>query len=75
MAPESRDLTTFITNKGLFRFKRLPFGLVIAPELFQKVMDQILSGCSGTYWYLDDVIIEGKDQIEHDERLEEVLTI
>lgn len=73
LAPESRDITTFITNKGLFRFKRLPFGLVIAPELFQKVMDQILAGCTGTYWYLDDVIVEGRDKQEHDERLEEVL--
>ncbi|XP_062711042.1 uncharacterized protein K02A2.6-like [Aedes albopictus] len=73
LAPESRDVTTFITNKGLFRFKRLPFGLVCAPELFQKVMDQILAGCAGTCWYLDDVMVEGKDLQEHDERLNEVL--
>lgn len=72
LAPESRDVTVFITNKGLFRFKRLPFGLVTAPELFQKVMDQILAGCSGTYWYLDDVIVEGNGREEHDERLKEV---
>lgn len=30
LAPESRDITTFITSRGLFRFKRLPFGLVSA---------------------------------------------
>lgn len=72
LAPESRDVTVFITNKGLFRFKRLPFGLVTAPELFQKVMDQILAGCEGTSWYLDDVIIEGSTREEHDERLEKV---
>lgn len=69
---ESRDATTFITNRGLFRFTRLPFGLVTAPELFQKAMDEILLGCDGTYWYLDDVIIEGKNIKEHDERLEKV---
>ncbi|XP_062703856.1 uncharacterized protein K02A2.6-like [Aedes albopictus] len=68
LAPESRDVTVFITNKGLFRFKRLPFGLVTAPELFQKVMDQILAGCEGTSWYLDDVIIEGSTREEHDEQ-------
>ncbi|XP_055622354.1 uncharacterized protein K02A2.6-like [Toxorhynchites rutilus septentrionalis] len=72
LAPESRDVTTFISSKGLYRFKRLPFGLVTAPELFQKVVDQILAGCQGTYWYLDDVIIEGRDRKEHDNRLEEV---
>ncbi|XP_062550234.1 uncharacterized protein K02A2.6-like [Armigeres subalbatus] len=72
LAPESRDVTVFITNKGLFRFKRLPFGLVTAPEMFQKVMDQILAGCQGTSWYLDDVMIEGATLEEHDERLKEV---
>ncbi|XP_065095625.1 uncharacterized protein K02A2.6-like [Ochlerotatus camptorhynchus] len=70
---ESKDVTTFITGRGLFRFKRLPFGLVTAPELFQKAMDEILSGCEGVAWYLDDVIIEGKDMEEHDVRLNEVM--
>lgn len=72
LAVESRDVTVFITNKGLFRFKRLPFGLVTAPEMFQKVMNQILAGCEGTSWYLDDVIVEGATREEHDERLNEV---
>ncbi|XP_062535563.1 uncharacterized protein K02A2.6-like [Armigeres subalbatus] len=69
---ESRDVTTFITSLGLFRFKRLPFGLVTAPEAFQRIMDEILTGCEGTYWYLDDVIIEGATVEEHDSRLNEV---
>lgn len=73
LAEESRDVTTFMTNRGLFRFKRLPFGLVTAPELFQKAMDEMLAGCTGTYWYLDDIIVEGKDVEEHDKRLEKVL--
>lgn len=70
---DSRDVTTFITPRGLFRFKRLPFGLVTAPELFQKAMDETLSGCEGTVWYLDDVLIEGKNLQEHDERLSMVM--
>ncbi|XP_062537659.1 uncharacterized protein K02A2.6-like [Armigeres subalbatus] len=72
LAEDSRDLTTFITSRGLFRFKRLPFGLVTAPEAFQKAMDEILAGCDGAYCYLDDIIIEGKDVNEHDNRLEKV---
>lgn len=73
LADESKDITTFITGRGLFRFKRMPFGLVTAPELFQKAMDEILTGCEGVAWYLDDVIIEGKDMEEHDARLNEVM--
>lgn len=72
LAEESRDLTTFITSCGLFRFKRLPFGLVTAPELFQKAMDEILAGCDGAYCFIDDIIIAGKNVEEHDERLEKV---
>lgn len=69
----SRDATTFITRRGLYRFKRLPFGLVTAPELFQKAMDETLSGCEGTVWYLDDVLVEGANLQEHDERLKQVM--
>lgn len=73
LAPESRDITTFITSKGLFRFKRLPFGLVSAPEIFQRVMEGILAGCEGTICYLDDIYVEGETIDQHDARLNEVL--
>ncbi|XP_055612924.1 uncharacterized protein K02A2.6-like [Uranotaenia lowii] len=73
LAPDSRDITTFITSRGLFRFKRLPFGLVSAPEIFQRVMEEILAGCEGTVVYLDDIYIEGKTREEHDQRLKIVL--
>ena len=34
--PESRDITTFATHEGLFRYKRLMFGVSCAPEMYQK---------------------------------------
>lgn len=60
---ESKDVMTFITNRGMFRFKRMPFGLVSAPEVFQRTMDEILVGCDGTWWYIDDIYIEGKTRL------------
>lgn len=69
---ESRDIVTFITHRGLYRFTRLPFGLVSAPEIFQRKMDEILADCEGTYWYLDDVGVEGSSVEEHDLRLKKV---
>lgn len=72
LAPDSRDATTFITNRDLFRFKRMPFGLVTAPEIFQRVMEELLSGCEGTHWYLDDIIVEGGNKEEHDRNLQKV---
>ena len=45
--PESRYITTFITHDGLYRYKRVCFGLASAPACFQKVMSRILSGIRG----------------------------
>ncbi|XP_055633186.1 uncharacterized protein K02A2.6-like [Toxorhynchites rutilus septentrionalis] len=69
---ETRDIMTFITHRGLYRFKRLPLGLVSVPEIFQKAMDEILADCEGCYWYLDDVVVEGSTVEEHDARLNKV---
>ena len=47
LSEECRYLTTFITNKGCFQFKRVPFGLSDISETFQKVMEEILFGLDG----------------------------
>ena len=47
LSEECRYLTTFITNKGCFQFKRVPFGLSDISETFQKVMEEILFGLTG----------------------------
>ena len=71
--PESAKLTTFITPFGRYMFKRLPFGISSAPEHFQKRMDKELSGIEGVKCRMDDILIIGKDQAEHDKRLKQVL--
>ena len=57
----SRDVFGFMTTKGPRRFTRLPFGASIAPEVFQKVMDEVFEGCDGVLVYLDDILIFAKD--------------
>ena len=46
--PLSELLTTFITPFGRFCFHRLPFGISSAPEIFQRLMSQMLAGLPGT---------------------------
>lgn len=73
LAKPSRLLTTFITPIGRFHFNKLPFGISSAPEHFQKRMSQILNGLDGVVCQMDDVLVHGKDQAEHDQRLTAVL--
>ena len=73
LAEESKHLTTFITPFGRYWFNKLPFGISSAPELFQRRMGQILEGLPGVLCLMDDVIITGKDQTEHNERLQATL--
>ena len=70
---ESSELTTISTHCGNYRFKRLPFGVSSAPELFQRVMSDHLIDLPGCLVYIDDIIVFGKDQAEHDARLAAVL--
>lgn len=72
---DCRDITTFITSKGLFRYKRLMFGVSCAPEHFQKIMERMLLPCEGVVNFIDDVIVFGSDVYEHNARLKHVLQV
>ncbi len=39
----SKELTTFNSLNGKYRFRRLPFSLRVSQDIFQQKMDQILS--------------------------------
>ena len=69
LSRDSSLLTTFITPFGRFCFKRLPFGITSAPEYFQRKMSDILSGLKGVVCLIDDVLVYGATQEEHDKNL------
>ncbi|XP_064466262.1 uncharacterized protein K02A2.6-like [Ornithodoros turicata] len=74
MDDKSSDVLTLNTHRGLYRVKRLPYGISAAPGIFQRFMENLLSGISGVAALLDDIIISGHTVQEHDERISEVLT-
>lgn len=69
----SSFLTTFNTPIGRFRWLRLPFGIKCAPEIFQRIMDQILEGISGATGIMDDILIAAPTMKEHDQILKQVV--
>lgn len=71
---DSRHLTNFFAGNCTYRFKRLPFGLSNAPDIFQEIMQTVvLEGCQGVSNYLDDVLVHGATLEEHNANLEKVL--
>ena len=74
VSEKSQELLTINTPKGLMRYRRLPFGLNISPNIWQRSMDHILQGLKGVVCYLDDILVTGSSRQEHISNLEAVLT-
>ena len=71
--PESVKLCTFNTPFGRYAFLRMPYGITSASEVYHRTMEQLFEGFEGLKLYIEDMIIYGKDEAEHDERLSCVL--
>ncbi|UYV83527.1 K02A2.6-like, partial [Cordylochernes scorpioides] len=73
LSPDCQHLTTFSTPFGRYKYCRMPFGISLAPEYFQRVMSIILQGMDGVMCYLDDILIFASDSKTHDRILRLVL--
>ena len=54
---ESSSLTTFNTPFGRYRWKRMPFGINSAPEIWQRKMREHVEGLKGVEVIADDFVI------------------
>lgn len=73
----SKAYTAFtVPNRGLFQFKRLPFGLSNSPATWQRCIDQILSYDlePHVFVYLDDIVVVTQDFDKHISVLNEVFS-
>ena len=72
---DSSRLTTFNTPFGRYRWKRSPFGISSAPEVFQRKMHEVIEGLKGIEVIADDFIVVGFGRTEeqatadHDQNL------
>ena len=70
---KSRFITTFVCHKGLYRYRRLMFGINSAPEIQQRIIQQRLQDIPTCRNNADDIIIFAKNQEEHYKTLRLVL--
>ena len=71
---ESRKYTAFSTPKGHYQFTRLPFGLNISPNSFQRMMAIAMAGLTPEIAFIciDDIIVIGSSMKNHIENLTQV---
>ena len=79
LGDESSFLTTFSNPQGRYRWLRLPFGLSVSSEIFEKRVNQALEGLHGVLDITDDILIYGvgRDEkeanVDHDKKLRALL--
>lgn len=56
---ESSILTTFWTPFGRYKWKRLPFGISSAPEIFQMKLFEMVHDLKGVEVMADDILVYG----------------
>ena len=64
--PESRKYTTMALDIGRFQWTRLPMGSVVAQDIFQRKLDGIFLDVPGVTGIADDMVIYGRNDLEHD---------
>ena len=71
MHPGSQEKTAFVTPYGLYEFCVMPFGLMNAPAVFQRLMQQVISRLNPTGGpefvsvYIDDILVFSRTLEDH----------
>ncbi|KAL5009348.1 hypothetical protein ScPMuIL_014929, partial [Solemya velum] len=74
MDPETKHKSAFITQNGIYQFKRLAMGLKNSGASFQMAMSHILRGLNWKFLliYIDDILLFSKGFDQHLEHLEQL---
>jgi len=78
MSNESVRYTSFVTPLGQFEFLRMPFGLKIGPQLFQRFINEALSELikrGNVVVYMDDILVATETLESHIDVLKEVFAV
>jgi hypothetical protein len=67
MHPEDREKTAFITDRGLYCYKVMPFGLKNAGATYQRLVNKMFKAQIGRNMevYVDDMLVKSTKSIDH----------
>ncbi|KAJ4811234.1 Pol-polyprotein [Rhynchospora pubera] len=74
MCTEDEEKTSFLTEKGIYCYKVIPFGLKNAGAEYQRMVNKLFQGEIGKIMeaYVDDMVIKSCSGEEHVQHLERV---
>ncbi|KAM1832337.1 hypothetical protein ACFX13_022299 [Malus domestica] len=77
MNPPDQEHTTFTTDKGLYCYKVMPFGLKNAGATYQRLVNSMFAEQIGNIMevYVDDILVKSKHADQHITNLSETFTI
>ncbi|KAL2238147.1 UNVERIFIED_CONTAM: Retrovirus-related Pol polyprotein from transposon [Sesamum indicum] len=77
MAKEDRDKTSFITDKEIYFYNMMPFGLKNAGATYQRLVNQMFGDLLGKTMevYVDDMLVKSKRSQDHLEDLAQAFGI
>ena len=75
MDSKLKNLITFWTCYGIYKYKVLPFGLINGPATYQQYINDILFNYLNDFYiaYLDNIIIYSKNKLEYKKYIYKVL--
>ncbi|KAF7344711.1 TY3B-TY3B protein [Mycena venus] len=76
MDDDTKEKTAFRSHRGLWQFKRMPFGLRNGPSIFQRIMQGVLAPYLWlfTLIYIDDIVVFSRNWEDHLVHLGKVLS-
>ena len=74
LAEESRDITTFVSPYGTFRYCVAPMGVPSSSDEYNRRSDDALAGLEGVHKLVDDILVVASNYEQLFVRVEAVLT-
>ena len=74
LTKSTKKLSAFVTPKGLYQYRIMPFSMRNAPVTFQRMINQSVRAIEGWEAYIDDVIAHSDTRQGHISQLQALLS-